>query len=188
MKLHANSLAWMLMEQAWAILLQAGSVYTGMTFTVSACRSEHYPIRQWHMVRNKAFVLWDLKIRIVFPLNQWGVCFTAMNNASLFQICFPNSHPFPLSPISLCLRCPPTYSVSSVFIPLHFIIKSRSWSLSTNATSFSLDDAPKLTDEDGRGAQHRCQPDLLSCNDMPFEIIHGLGTNAIQLFIFFYAL
>lgn len=115
MKLHVNPKGWMLTEQpcrqerSYPVTVQE-RIHRNDIY----CRSEQYPIRQWHMVRNKAFVLRDLKIRIVFPLNQWGVCFTAMNNASLFQISFPRSHPFPLSPYHpvfampidiQCLKC-----------------------------------------------------------------------------------
>lgn len=111
-----------------AILLQARTVYSGMTFTVSARRSEHYPIRQWHMVRNKAFVLRDQKIRIVFPLNQWAVCFTAMNNALPLQTCFPRSlspspsrSPFAMLAAVQCLKCFHTCALHNkvkILIPL----------------------------------------------------------------------
>lgn len=64
------------------------------------------------MVRNKAFVLRDQKIRIVFPLNQWAVCFTAMNNASPLQTCFPCSlsrspscSPLAMLTTVRCLKC-----------------------------------------------------------------------------------
>lgn len=110
----------------------ARTVYSRMTFTVSARRSEHYPIRQWHMVRNKAFVLRDLKIRIVFPLNQWAVCFTAMNNALPVQnllpslpslLTLPSRTVFvvPGLPSVQCLKCFRTFALHNkveILIPL----------------------------------------------------------------------
>lgn len=128
------------------------SVFTAIIFTASCC--QYYPIRQWHMVWNKAFVLWDLKIRIVFPLK---LCFTAMNNASPLQTCFSHSYTFSFTPLAQCLQCLPSYSVSSVFVPLHFIIKWRSRSLCSSATPFSLNDPPRLTDEDSTVVNQRCQ-------------------------------
>lgn len=146
-----NSLKNKTLKWNGGILLEAKSVNMGMIFTVSSCQSEDYPIRRWHMVWNKAFVLWDLKIRIEFPLNQWAVCFTAMNNASPLQTCISHSHTFSLSSLAQCLQCLASYSVSSVFIPLHFIIKWRSRCLSSSATSLSLNDPPRLADEDSHG-------------------------------------
>lgn len=144
------------------------SVFRAIIFTASCCQSEYYPIRQWHMVWNKAFVLWDLKIRIVFPLNQWAVCFTAMNNASPLQTCFSHSYTFSLTSLAQCLQCLPPYSVSSVFVPLYFIIKWRSRSLCSSATSFSLNDPPRLTDEDSTVVNQRCQWYGL-WNDAPYK-------------------
>lgn len=126
-------------EKKVAIPLQSKTENTGRTFTVSACRSEHYPIRQWHMVRNKAFVLWDLKIRIVFPLNQWAVCFTAMNNALPLQnqppslpsfLSLPSRSVFAMLAVVQCLKCFHTFALHNkvkVLIPslrelLHFLL------------------------------------------------------------------
>lgn len=171
MKLHEISLkcSWSWLHKKVAIPLQASTTYSWMTFTVTACRSEHYPIRQWHMVRNKAFVLRDLKIRIVFPLNQWAVCFTAMNNASPLQTCLsppslpsfpslPSCSVFVIDPTEQCLKCFHTFALHNkvkVLIPL-----------------WECYNPPRLTGEDARGKHQRCQPDLLLCN-ISFEMIQS---------------
>lgn len=108
-----------------------------MTFTACACRSERYPIRQWHTARNKAFVLRDLKIRIVFPLNQWAVCFTAMNNAS------SPFKPRRLRPLP-APECSPLAAVSSVFVPFALHNKVEDLNPSPRVLHFHLTILPQV--------------------------------------------
>lgn len=99
------------------------------------------------MVRNKVFVLGDLKIRIGLPLNQWAVYFTAMNNALALQT-FPSSLSFSVlsgvysASTVKCLKCFQTFALHNKVKILIILLSSA---------SFSLDDAPSSTDEDDRG-------------------------------------
>lgn len=99
----------------------------------------------------------------------------------------PLPRPFPLlPPLARCLRCAPSNHVSSVSIPfaLHNKVKVLI-PLREALLHFRLTTLTGLTDEDGGGvAQQRCQRDLLLVNDMPFEMIHSLGTDAKQLLFF----
>lgn len=122
-----------------------------------ASQSEHYPIRQWHTVRNKVFVLGDLKIRIVFPLNQWAVYFTAMNNALALQT-FPSSLSdsvlsgvYSASTVQ-CLKCFQTFALHNK-VKILIILPS--------SVSFSLNDVPSSTGE-------RRQRRLQTCRADPF--------------------
>lgn len=113
-----------------------------------ACQSEHYPTRQRHMVRNQVFVSGDLKIRIVFPFNQWAVYFTAMNNASVLQT-VPSSLSSVYNTSAVqCLKCFKTFALDNkvkivIFLP--------------SSVSFPLNDAPSSTGEDVRGVLGRVE-------------------------------
>lgn len=116
-----------------------------------ASQSKHYPIRQRHMVRNKVFVFGDLKIRIVFPFNQWAVYFTAMNNALVLQT-FPSSLSYSVlygvycASTVQCLQCFKTFALHNK-VKIVIILPS--------SVSFSLNDAPSSTGEDVRGVYRR---------------------------------
>lgn len=108
------------------------------------------------MVRNKVFVLGDLKIRIIFPLNQWAVYFTAMNNALGLQT-FPSSLSYSVlsgvysASTVHCLKCFQTFALHNK-VKILIILPS--------SVSFSLNDVPSPTGEDVRGVYRRVEQTL----------------------------
>lgn len=113
------------------------------------------------------FVLGDLKIRIVFPLNQWAVYFTAMNNALALQT-------FPSSISSSVLSG--VYSTSTVqclkcFHPFALHNKVKILIILLSSASFSLNDAPGSADDDNRSVYGLVKRTLFQWNDMTFEMM-----------------
>lgn len=108
------------------------------------------------MVRNKFFVLGDLKIRIVFPLNQWTVYFPAMNNSLSLQTFAGSLSSSVLSGVYStstvqCLKCFQTFALHN---------KDKILIISPSSVSFSLNDALSWTDEDIRGIYRRVKQTL----------------------------
>lgn len=108
------------------------------------------------MVGNKVFGLGDLKIGIVFPLNQWAVYFPAMNNALALQT-FPSSLSYFVLPdvysasIVQCLKCFQTFALHNK-VKILIILPS--------SVSFSLNNVPSSTGEDVRGVYRRVKQTL----------------------------
>lgn len=119
------------------------------------------------MARNMVFVLGDLKIRIVFPLNQWAVYFTAMNNALALQT-FPSSLSFSVlsgvysASTVQCLKC---------FQPFTLDNKVKILIILLSSTLFSLNDAPGSADDDNRSIYRLVERTLFQWNDTTFEMI-----------------
>lgn len=117
------------------------------------------------MVRNKVFVLGDIKIRIVFPSNQWAMYFIAMNNALALQA-LPSSLSYSVlsgvysASTVQCLKCFQTFALHNK-VKILIILPS--------SVSFSLNDAPSSTGR-VRGVYRRVKQTLFSWSDTTFEM------------------